>query len=62
MSKTVKNFLYWVSILPPIYKAVCGVINYVYKAYMNTLMEIDTKKQEELFEKSFTYTKGVKND
>ena len=47
MSKNVKNFLYWVSILPPVWNAICSVVNFAYKAYMNTLMEIDTKKQEE---------------
>lgn len=49
MSNKVKTFLYWVSILPPIWKAICGVVNYVYKAYMNTLMEIEQEKQNEEF-------------
>ena len=49
MSNKVKTFLYWVSILPPIYKAVKGVFEYCYKAYMNTLMEIEQTKMEEEF-------------
>lgn len=49
MSNKVKTFLYWVSILPPIYKAIKNVCSYVYRTYMNTLIEIEQKKQEDEF-------------
>lgn len=53
MSKKIKTFLYWVSILPPVLKAVKGVIRYCYESYMNTLMEIEQRKMEEDFDNSW---------
>lgn len=53
MSNKVKTVLYWVSILPPVWRAICGVVNYAYKAYMNTLMEIEQKKQNEEFNQTW---------
>lgn len=49
MSDKIKKVLYWASILPPILKAIKGVIRFCYESYMNTLMEIEQKKQEDAF-------------
>lgn len=58
----VKKFVYWVTILPPIYNGIKSVIQAIYNAYINTLMEIDTKKQKDEFIQSLIGTKGAKDE
>lgn len=58
----IKKFVYWVTILPPIYNGIKSVVQAVYNAYVNTLMEIDAKKQKDEFIQSLIGTKGVKDE
>lgn len=53
-----KKVIYWVTILPPIYNGIKSVIQSIYNAYMNTLMEIQEKEMKDEFYQSLISTKG----